>query len=91
MRAGRRGGEGLGEREGERFSVQQVVRAPRSPVAARADVGKGDEMTAQWIAYCSFHLGDHKKAADVYTKLLAQEGADPTLWNYLACCHFYQG
>ena len=48
-------------------------------------------MTAQWIAYCSFHLGDHKKAADVYTKLLAQEGADPTLWNYLACCHFYQG
>eukprot|EP01061_Rhynchopus_euleeides_P016732 TRINITY_DN28047_c0_g1_i1.p1 TRINITY_DN28047_c0_g1~~TRINITY_DN28047_c0_g1_i1.p1 ORF type:complete len:559 (+),score=224.25 TRINITY_DN28047_c0_g1_i1:259-1935(+) len=44
-----------------------------------------------WLAYCAFHLGDYQKSLEVYTEMLVEEGADPLLHIYAACCHFYLG
>lgn len=46
-----------------------------------------------WIAYCSFHLGDYRKAADIYEALRkSTDGKDaPELGTYVACCYFYLG
>lgn len=43
-----------------------------------------------WIAYCAFHLGDYKKALEIY-KSLKQKQDDGTLSTYIACCYFYLG
>ncbi|KAM7538629.1 hypothetical protein Aperf_G00000050619 [Anoplocephala perfoliata] len=44
-----------------------------------------------WIAYCYFHLGDYKRAADEYRKLLSDAKLAPTIRIYLACCYFFLG
>ena len=44
-----------------------------------------------WIAYCYFHLGDYKNAADEYKKLLSDKRLAPVIRNYLACCYFFMG
>lgn len=54
-------------------------------------IGKHDELTVPWLGYSAFHLGDYKKAADTYTKILAVSGADPVHHLHLACCLFYMG
>ncbi|KAL5961314.1 Intraflagellar transport protein 56 [Taenia solium] len=44
-----------------------------------------------WIAYCCFHLGDYKHAADEYKRLLSDNTLAPTIRTYLACCYFFMG
>ncbi|CAH8508550.1 unnamed protein product [Dicrocoelium dendriticum] len=44
-----------------------------------------------WIAYCAFHLGDYKKAAEEYKKLLDVKDAPSEVPIYLACCYFFLG
>ncbi|OXU24601.1 hypothetical protein TSAR_003575 [Trichomalopsis sarcophagae] len=46
-----------------------------------------------WIAYCSFHLGEYRKAADIYETLRkSADGKDASeLGTYVACCYFYLG
>eukprot|EP01051_Picozoa_sp_SAG22_P032228 SAG22_NODE_13483_length_405_cov_0.676471_1_plen_126_part_10 len=44
-----------------------------------------DSTTKQWIAYCSFHLGEHQKALDIYKELLQEGECDPTFFAYAAC------
>lgn len=43
-----------------------------------------------WIAYCAFHLGDYKKAVEIY-KSLKQKSTDDKISTYIACCYFYLG
>lgn len=55
------------------------------------------EVTAQtlpWLGYAAFHLGDYKKALDVYTELAEKAEADgggPVYHLYASCCQFYLG
>ncbi|XP_058796564.1 intraflagellar transport protein 56 [Phymastichus coffea] len=44
-----------------------------------------------WIAYCSFHLGNYKKAAKIYEQLRAGNEHLKDLNTYVACCYFYLG
>ncbi|KAK9888298.1 hypothetical protein WA026_000558 [Henosepilachna vigintioctopunctata] len=44
-----------------------------------------------WMAYCCFHLGDYKKALDIYDRLAKNNGDIKNLAVNLACCHFYLG
>uniref|UniRef100_A0ABD2W9D5 Intraflagellar transport protein 56 n=1 Tax=Trichogramma kaykai TaxID=54128 RepID=A0ABD2W9D5_9HYME len=46
----------------------------------------GSDSVAQWQAYCAFHLGDYKRAAELYERL-----ASPRRPVQLACCLFYLG
>ena len=44
-----------------------------------------------WMAYCAFHLGDYKRAANHMDELINNPQAEP-VWNlYKACCLFYLG
>jgi intraflagellar transport protein 56 len=44
-----------------------------------------------WIAYCAFHLGDYKKAVNVYLSLKKESDAPMDINTYVACCYFYLG
>ncbi|XP_051163568.1 intraflagellar transport protein 56 [Leptopilina boulardi] len=46
-----------------------------------------------WIAYCYFHLGDHRKAATIYENIKNNNTSTkpPELLTYLACCYFFLG
>ncbi|VDD74095.1 unnamed protein product [Mesocestoides corti] len=44
-----------------------------------------------WIAYCAFHRGDYKRAADEYKKLSLDSKLAPVVRTYLACCYFFMG
>lgn len=52
---------------------------------------EADATTLPWLGYCLFHLGEYKKALDVYTKILAAPDADPVNHLYASCCNFYLG
>jgi intraflagellar transport protein 56 len=41
-----------------------------------------------WLGYAAFHLGDYKKALDVYIELAKNE---PVYYLYASCCQFYLG
>jgi intraflagellar transport protein 56 len=46
------------------------------------------------IAYCSFHLGDFKRALEEYQSLLQNPKKtmeEPTIWLNIACCYFTMG
>ncbi|KAF6774250.1 Tetratricopeptide repeat protein 26 [Paragonimus kellicotti] len=47
--------------------------------------------TDLWIAYAAFHLGDYKRAAEEYKKLLTRKDSPPEIPIYLACCYFFMG
>lgn len=53
--------------------------------------GKVNLITDLWIAYSAFHLGDYKRAADEYKKILTNREAPPETHIYLACCYFFLG
>eukprot|EP00276_Gloeochaete_wittrockiana_P020210 CAMPEP_0184339664 /NCGR_PEP_ID=MMETSP1089-20130417/8337_1 /TAXON_ID=38269 ORGANISM="Gloeochaete wittrockiana, Strain SAG46.84" /NCGR_SAMPLE_ID=MMETSP1089 /ASSEMBLY_ACC=CAM_ASM_000445 /LENGTH=542 /DNA_ID=CAMNT_0026667039 /DNA_START=64 /DNA_END=1689 /DNA_ORIENTATION=- len=55
------------------------------------NAGTADESTLPWLGYCAFHLGDYKKAMDVYQEVLNGKDPDPIIHTYLACCMFYLG
>ena len=54
------------------------------------------DLTDMWIAYCAFHLGDYKRAANVYEnqrkkkETKSNKHADSVPAN-LACCYFFLG
>jgi pentatricopeptide repeat protein len=48
-------------------------------------------VTVPWLGYSYFHLGEYKKALEVYHELLKKSEPDPVNWLYSACCHFYMG
>ncbi|XP_071568504.1 intraflagellar transport protein 56 isoform X2 [Temnothorax nylanderi] len=43
------------------------------------------------MGYCSFHLGDYKRAATVYENLRKKDHVPPDVPTNLACCYFYLG
>lgn len=47
------------------------------------------EETLKWLGYCSFHLGEYRKALEAYEELskMGQGGREVHLW--MACCLFY--
>eukprot|EP01028_Stygiella_incarcerata_P004741 TRINITY_DN2060_c0_g1_i1.p1 TRINITY_DN2060_c0_g1~~TRINITY_DN2060_c0_g1_i1.p1 ORF type:complete len:554 (+),score=117.21 TRINITY_DN2060_c0_g1_i1:117-1778(+) len=47
--------------------------------------------TSPWLAFCAFHLGDYKRASDIYLEMLKDTDCSPTVRIYLACCYFYLG
>ncbi|XP_018322604.1 intraflagellar transport protein 56 [Agrilus planipennis] len=44
-----------------------------------------------WIAYCYFHLGNYKKALNIYEDLLKANPKVENLLVNIACCYFYLG
>lgn len=44
-----------------------------------------------WVAYCAFHLGDHKQAMEEYEKMTKRDNFNPEVWLNLACCYFFLG
>lgn len=49
---------------------------------------KRSQDSEMWIAYCYFHSGDYKKAADIYRSM--KKMTSEILIN-LACCYFFLG
>lgn len=52
--------------------------------------GNVSETTDEWIAYCSFHLGDYKKALEEY-KHVSIKNSSPDIMCSIACCCFMLG
>eukprot|EP00794_Sanderia_malayensis_P009225 gene9225-10198_t len=52
--------------------------------------GKTTESTDEWIAYCSFHLGDYTKSMEEYLKI-AKTNSSPDIMCNIACCQFMLG
>jgi len=53
-----------------------------------------DKTNLEWLAYCYFHYGEHRKALDIYKDLVKSteaEGPDPIYYTYMAACLFYLG
>lgn len=53
-----------------------------------------DANTLPWLGYCWFHLGEYKKALDIYMEILQQKSTsnaevDADYYLYAACCQFY--
>ncbi|XP_067005193.2 intraflagellar transport protein 56 isoform X2 [Anabrus simplex] len=53
--------------------------------------GKGNDEREMWIGYCSFHLGDYKRAMQVYEGLSHSKNPPEDVSVNLACCYFYLG
>ncbi|CAH1401329.1 unnamed protein product [Nezara viridula] len=53
--------------------------------------GKGTQLTDQWLGYCAFHLGDYKKAMDIYSRLVQEPDRPEDASINLACCYFFLG
>lgn len=43
-----------------------------------------------WIGYCSFHLGNFKRAEDAYKELLDAHDIGPDVHLYIASCYLFQ-
>ncbi|XP_034180372.1 tetratricopeptide repeat domain 26 isoform X4 [Osmia lignaria lignaria] len=44
-----------------------------------------------WMGYCTFHLGDYKRAATIYENLRKKDQVPTYVSTNLACCYFYLG
>ncbi|XP_044731989.1 intraflagellar transport protein 56 [Chrysoperla carnea] len=44
-----------------------------------------------WMGYCAFHLGDYKKAMEIYKRIYNNDKNAPNIAYNLACCYFYLG
>jgi hypothetical protein len=81
----------LGFRCGQRAPQGQPVYEPSLSGGCWA-AGVQDKTNLEWLGYCHFHSGEHKKALDAYTELLHlgdADGPDPLYHTYSAACHFY--
>ncbi|XP_063048498.1 intraflagellar transport protein 56-like isoform X2 [Engraulis encrasicolus] len=54
-------------------------------------IGERGEDADLWLAYCAFHLGDHKRAMQEYKALTERPDCRPDVWVYLACTLFLLG
>ncbi|KAK7871507.1 hypothetical protein R5R35_010223 [Gryllus longicercus] len=52
---------------------------------------KGNNETQMWIGYCAFHLGDYKRAMQVYEALSHSKNPPDDVSVNLACCYFFLG
>lgn len=43
-----------------------------------------------WIGYCSFHLGNFKRAEDAYKELMDAHDVGREIYLYIASCYFFQ-
>lgn len=43
-----------------------------------------------WIGYAAFHLGNFRRAEEVYKILLEEHDVPTQVYLYLACCYFFQ-
>lgn len=43
-----------------------------------------------WIGYCSFHVGNYKRAEEAYKELLDAHDVSNAIHLYIACCYFFQ-
>ncbi|NXF07615.1 IFT56 protein, partial [Smithornis capensis] len=57
----------------------------------KQQVGEQEEDADLWIGYSAFHLGDYKKALEVYEALTKQPACNPDVWVNLACTYFFLG
>ena len=48
------------------LSIRAVIKMYVHPLQFSRNAGKGNEETDMWIAYCAFHLGDYKRAMEVF-------------------------
>lgn len=48
-----------------------------------------DETTLPWLAYSAFHLGDYRRALEVYDTMLAMPDCPREYNLFRACCLFY--
>uniref|UniRef100_A0AAR2JBR7 Intraflagellar transport protein 56 n=1 Tax=Pygocentrus nattereri TaxID=42514 RepID=A0AAR2JBR7_PYGNA len=53
--------------------------------------GAAEEHTDQWIGYCAFHLGDHKRAMEEYKSLTLKPDCPAEVWVHLGCSLFFLG
>uniref|UniRef100_A0A8C9RCM5 Intraflagellar transport protein 56 n=1 Tax=Scleropages formosus TaxID=113540 RepID=A0A8C9RCM5_SCLFO len=53
--------------------------------------GERQEDADLWLGYCAFHLGDYKRAMEVYKSLILKPGCPVEVWVYLACTLFFLG
>nr|XP_014347467.1 PREDICTED: intraflagellar transport protein 56 [Latimeria chalumnae] len=54
-------------------------------------VGEKEDDADLWMGYCTFHLGDYKKAMEEYEVMTKREGCNPDVWVNLACTYFFLG
>lgn len=52
---------------------------------------KTDVEIELWMGFCAFHLGDYKRAMEIYKKLYEHDKNIPNVAYNLACCYFYLG
>lgn len=52
-------------------------------------LGEVSDEALPWLAYSYFHLGEYRKAADIYKELLQAPNADPKYHLFRACCYFF--
>jgi intraflagellar transport protein 56 len=44
-----------------------------------------------WIGFCAFHMGDYKKAMQVYENVMNKPTKPSEVATFLACCYFFLG
>ncbi|XP_076122997.1 intraflagellar transport protein 56-like [Alosa pseudoharengus] len=54
-------------------------------------IGERGEDADLWLAYCAFHMGDHKRAMQEYKALTEKQDCRPDVWVFLACTLFFLG
>uniref|UniRef100_A0A671TIH1 Intraflagellar transport protein 56 n=1 Tax=Sparus aurata TaxID=8175 RepID=A0A671TIH1_SPAAU len=54
-------------------------------------IGEKEEHADLWIGYCAFHLGDYKRAMEVFFSLTSKPECPEQVWVYLACALFFLG
>ncbi|XP_041942835.1 intraflagellar transport protein 56-like isoform X2 [Alosa sapidissima] len=54
-------------------------------------IGERGEDADLWLAYCAFHMGDHKRAMQEYKALTEKPDCRPDVWVFLACTLFFLG
>ncbi|NXF85033.1 IFT56 protein, partial [Eubucco bourcierii] len=57
----------------------------------KQQVGEQEEDADLWIGYSAFHLGDYKRALEVYEALTKKPNCSPDVWVNLACTYFFLG
>ncbi|XP_064011167.1 intraflagellar transport protein 56 [Pogoniulus pusillus] len=57
----------------------------------KRQVGEQEEDADLWIGYSAFHLGDYKRALEVYEALTKNPNCCPDVWVNLACTYFFLG
>lgn len=53
--------------------------------------GQPLEDSEMWLGFCFCHLGESRKALEVYTALSQEPGCDPNCFTYMAVCYFMLG